>query len=339
MKTRILTFLASIIMLIGYHKINGQSDSLFSLSGSVDVYYRANLNSTNDPSNGGTLAPGTSFSNLPGFSLGMANLIASYDTEKVGFVADLVFGPRGSEAVFLSGPSENIVNQLYGYWNVSDKVTVTMGNFNTFLGYEVISPAANFNYSTSYMFSYGPFSHTGLKIDFDLGSGFSLMTGVFNPTDATEYNLTGDYVGGVQLGYEGETGGAWLNFLFDDDFFQVDLTTGWQATDKVYVGLNTTSASDNFLGFAGYLQLATSDDLSLGIRAEYFQDKGVGVIETDENVIDFTVSANYKVGNMILIPEIRLDAFSYDDAIVTDAISGETAKSLASFVLAAVFSF
>ncbi|HAE72380.1 MAG TPA: porin, partial [Flavobacteriaceae bacterium] len=42
----------------------------------------------------------------------------------------------------------NIVNQLYMYWNVSDKVTLTMGNFNTFLGYEVISPAANFNYST-----------------------------------------------------------------------------------------------------------------------------------------------------------------------------------------------
>ena len=235
--------------------------------------------------------------------------------------------------------SENIVNQLYGYWNLSDKTTVTIGNFNTFLGYEVISPTGNFNYSTSYMFSYGPFSHTGLKFDFDLGGGFSLMTGVFNPTDATEFNPIGRYVGGAQLGYTNDQGGAWLNFLFDDEFFQVDLTTGWQATETVYVGLNTTSASDNFLGFAGYLQVATSDDLSLGVRAEYFQDKGVGVIEVDENVIDFTVSANYTVGNMTLIPEIRLDAFSYDDAVVTDAISGETAKSLSSFLLAAVFSF
>ena len=47
-------------------------------------------------------------------------------------------------------------------------MTVTLGNFNTFLGYEVISPAANFNYSTSYMFSYGPFSHTGMKLDFSV---------------------------------------------------------------------------------------------------------------------------------------------------------------------------
>ncbi len=48
----------------------------------------------------GPTAPGTSFANRPGFALGMANLIASYEGEKVGFVADLVFGPRGEEAVF-----------------------------------------------------------------------------------------------------------------------------------------------------------------------------------------------------------------------------------------------
>ena len=78
----------------------------------------------------------------------MANVILSYEGEKHGFVADLVFGPRGTEAVFNSLGSANIVNQLYAYYNLSESVTVTLGNFNTFLGYEVISPAANFNYST-----------------------------------------------------------------------------------------------------------------------------------------------------------------------------------------------
>ncbi len=113
----------------------------------------------------------------------MVNLIAGYEGEKVGFVADLVFGPRGSDAVFLSpyynagAGTANIINQLYTYWKVSDAVTLTLGNFNTFLGYEVISPTANFNYSTSYMFSYGPFSHTGLKADFALSDEFSLNVG------------------------------------------------------------------------------------------------------------------------------------------------------------------
>ena len=97
--------------------------------------------------------------------MGMANIIMSYEGEKSGFVADLVFSPRGADAVFGSPQagdfyrSSNMVNQLYAYYNVSDSFTLTMGNFNTFLGYEVISPVANFNYTTSYMFSYGPFSH------------------------------------------------------------------------------------------------------------------------------------------------------------------------------------
>ena len=60
----------------------------FSLSGSIDAYYRVNFDAPNDEN---AIAPGSSFANLPGFALGMANVIASYEGEKVGFVADLVF--------------------------------------------------------------------------------------------------------------------------------------------------------------------------------------------------------------------------------------------------------
>ena len=162
MKNILYTTVLTLISIVAYGQIG--LDSSFTITGSVDVYYRANLNGTNNPDNAGTLAPGTSFANLPGFSLGMFNLVSAYEGEKVGFVADLGFGPRGADAVFASPAPLNLVNQLYGYWNITDKVTATFGNFNTFLGYEVISPAANFNYSTSYMFSYGPFSHSGLKL-------------------------------------------------------------------------------------------------------------------------------------------------------------------------------
>ncbi len=316
--------------------------SPFSLSGSVDTYYRANLNSTNDATNGGALAPGTSFANLPGFSLGMVNLIGAYEGEKVGMVADLVFGPRGADAVFGSAPALNIVNQLYVYYNVSDKVTLTLGNFNTFLGYEVISPTANFNYSTSYMFSYGPFSHTGLKADFDLGGGFSLAAAIMNPTDATDFNPNSTYYGGGQLGYSFDAGSAYLNTVFTDGFFQVDLTAGMDVSDAVYVGVNATSASDNFYGAAGYFQVATSDALKLGLRGEFFGDQGVGVLTTDESVFAATISANYSVGPLTIIPEFRIDSFSEDDAVITDfsdPLDVKYANSLSSFVLAAVFSF
>ncbi|MFT6810954.1 MAG: hypothetical protein ACJA01_004200 [Saprospiraceae bacterium] len=305
-----------------------------SLSGSVDAYFRQNLGGDFDA------APGTSFANLPGFALGMANLIGTVETGKVGFVADLVYGPRGEDATFASpflrpGGSSNIVNQMYAYWNLSDKTTVTIGNFNTFLGYEVISPTGNFNYSTSYMFSYGPFSHTGLKFDFDLGGGFSIMTGIFNPTDATEYNPTNKYVGGAQLGYDFGSGSAYLNTLFDGDFFQIDLTAGVDLSETLYLGVNATSASDNFSGAALYLQAATSDAFKIGLRGEYFKDSGVGVIGDGENVFDLTITGNYVIDGLTIMPEIRLDAFSSDIIPDGDDMKG----SLSSFVLAVAYAF
>lgn len=333
-------------MLAGLFFTNGafaQEESAgLTFSGSVDTYFRYNLNSTNDATDGGTLAPGTSFANLPGFSLGMINLVAAYDGEKSGFVADIVLGPRGADAVFASPQagafyaSSNIVNQLYAYWNVSDAVTLTVGNFNTFLGYEVISPVANYNYSTSYMFSYGPFSHTGLKADITAGD-VSLMVGVFNPTDLTEFNPDNTYYGGAQIGY----GGAYLNFLFGDGYFQTDLTAGWDLTETIYVGVNGTFNKDLFSGGALYLQNSFSDAFSIGLRGEYFNDVDDVVLgidpNADESVIDLTLSANYTVGNLTIIPEVRLDTFS-EDAILPES-GGAPQSSLTSFLIAAVFAF
>ena len=312
----------------------------FTLSGTADTYFRANLNASNDPeayASGSAAAPVTSFANLPGFSLGMFNLIGAVEGEKVGVVGDLVFGPRGEDAVFLSTGSANIVNQLYAYWNVSENVKFTLGNFNTFLGYEVISPASNFNYSTSYMFSYGPFSHTGLKVDITAGD-FSIMGAVLNPTDATDFNLTGDYVFGLQLGYDFGSGSAYANGIFQDGFYQLDLTAGYDITDALYLGVNATIADETFSGVALYVQAALSESFKLGVRAESFTDKTGSILGADieSSVFDFTLSANYTVDNLTIIPEIRIDALSDAQFDLGDEEIGD---SLSSFILAAVYSF
>jgi len=339
-KTFFTLLLVSIFMnFLQAQQIEEESKSnAIEFSGSLDAYFRSNLNSDFD------VAPATSFANLPGFSLGMANLVLAQDNKKFGFALDLVLGPRGEDATFLSpelrpGGSSNIINQLYAYWNVSEAITLTLGNFNTFLGYEVISPTGNFNYSTSYMFSYGPFSHTGLKADISLGSGLSLMLGVFNPTDATEYNPSNEYAGGVQLGYENGGLSVYLNTLISDGFTQFDITAGYDLTDDFYLGINATQASDSFMGLAGYLQYATSENLKLGIRVESFKDEGLGLFENEENkdgsVIDYTVTASYKIGNLSIVPELRVDSFSEDIIPKDDVMS----SSLSSFLLAAIYEF
>jgi hypothetical protein len=143
-----------------------EDEKTFAISGSVDTYFHTSFGVTN-PYAGGASGPSTSFADLKGFGLGMANIIASYSGEKVGFTADLVFGPRGKAAVFATNSGQAIINQMFAYYKLSDKVTLNLGQFNTFLGYEVISPAVNFHYSTSYLCSWGPFNHTGLRADFE----------------------------------------------------------------------------------------------------------------------------------------------------------------------------
>lgn len=319
------------------------TDKKFSISGSVDAYFRTNLTGPNTAFTDGDdtffLNPGTSFADRSGFSLGMANAIVSYEGKKVGFVADLVFGPRGEDAVFLSTGSSNIVNQLYVYYHVSDKVTLTLGNFNTFLGYEVISPVDNFNYSTSYMFSNGPFSHTGLKADIALSDDFSLMLAVMNSTDFTEVNLDGSYTAGAQLGYKDQ----FLNLVYgnqtgnSDPTFQVDYTGGTDLSDEFFLGINATyndTDGSGFYGAALYPQYSVSEKLALGLRGEYF---GFHQEDVDDNtVFAATLSANYKIDDLTIIPEIRLDSWSEEFYFDNNL---EPSKSLASFLVAAVYTF
>jgi len=327
---KIFTFILLATTILSYGQDSLKSN--LSLEGSVDVYYRRNLSTAKTD-----LAPATSFANLNGFSLGMFNLISSYDTKNTGFVADLVFGPRGEDAVFLSTGSSNIINQLYAYWDVSKSVTLTMGNFNTFLGYEVISPTGNFNYSTSYMFSYGPFSHSGLKADIALSENFTAMLAVLNATDATDFNPSNFSTLGAVLAYKN----TYLNFLLgkqdpsSEATFQIDLTGGYDLSDKFYLGINSTyndTDGNGFYGAALYPQYSFGK-LTAGLRGEYFAEvgSGVGAIGADANVINFTTTLDYSIENMNLKLEYRLDKASEQVF--------EQKDNLSSIVLAAVYSF
>jgi hypothetical protein len=341
MKNKIQFILAVTMTILMLGTAQAQEEPTFSVSGTVDTYYRSS-----------EYAPGTSFANLNGFALGMANIVLSYEGEKSGFVADLVYGPRGADAVFESTGSSSIVNQLYVYYNVSESFTLTLGNFNTFLGYEVISPAANFNYSTSYMFSYGPFSHTGIKADIAVSDDVSLMLGVLNTTDQTESQPIGkDYMFGAQLGLYGQ----YINLLTGQGATQLDFTGGIDLSDSFFLGVNATTYEDDdkkFSGVALYPQIALSDSFSLGARFEAFTDEGLGAVkdagltfkengvgDLDYKNVDntsITITGSYTSGNMTIKPEFRIDSASEEYYLDSD---GGATDSLASFVVAAIYSF
>lgn len=367
----------------------------FTLSGTVDTYFRSSFGTMNPYM--GNYGPSTSFADLKGFGLGMANLVASYSGEKAGFTADLVFGPRGQAAVFGTASGQAVINQMFAFYKLSDKVTINLGQFNTFLGYEVISPAVNFHYSTSYLFSWGPFNHTGARADFDLGGGLVAKLAIMNPTDIVEFNPVNTYTLGGQLGHTSDKGGIWLNVLYGDQdgkldtkddayvrdengsivldedgnplfitsagsLFQVDVTTGWNLTEKFYLGFNTSMQSiaagesfisegslqdasgdaSTFTGFAIYPKVTLSESFALGLRAEYLSvtNGHLGIFGTDADgkgsVTEFTLSGNYKVGGLTFIPEFRIDKTSEDSFIDAD---GKATDMMPSLTLAAVYKF
>jgi hypothetical protein len=325
----------SAIVFVGAMTLNAQDEApKLSISGTVDAYYQTYLSAPDDVSG----SFGTSFADEAGFALGMANLVLSYDGEKTGVVADLVYGPRGDSAA--GGYN---LNQLYAYWNVSESTTLTAGRFNTYLGYEVISPAGNFNYSTSYLFSNGPFSHVGLKADFALSEDFSLMLAFMNPTD-TNNNTTGDYGFGAQLGYAGQ----YLNLYYDNDSalgFEIDYTGGFDLSESFFLGINgayQVSDDAGFYGAALYPQLTTSESFSIGLRGELF---GLHVKDGEDlpSVFATTLTGSYTVENLTIKPEIRLDAWTngenLEDGLPYVDADGVASESLAAFTIAAIYSF
>jgi hypothetical protein len=324
-------------------------------SGSVDTYWKYDFSKhPNIP---------TSFaSDQNSISIGMIDLGIKKKVGKVSFVGELSFGPRGQEQsipdgsnslnpIFPSGASSYHIQNLYVSYDVTDKFNLTAGYMATFIGYEVISPTGNFNYSTSYLFTNGPFQNAGFKATYAFSDKVSLMVGIFNNywNTYTSYRTTTNGLAtgdvstfGAQLMIAPVKGWtAYLNVAsgpYSGTIF--DLTTAYQITDAFKLGLNgadftPSHGGGGYDGVALYPQLAVSKVVTFGLRGEYFETKAIG-ITPKANVTAITATANIKAGALTLIPEIRFD--NAKNQVFTDS-NGAPTKSASQFVIAAVYAF
>lgn len=320
------------------------------LSGSVDAYYRFNFANAKDS---GHLNNLTSFTNSQNsFELGMASIKADYTIGKVGGVLDLGFGRRAAEFSYNDGGVMAAVKQAYVTYAPSDKVKFTMGKWGTHVGYELLDAYLNRNYSMDYMFSYGPFFHTGLKADFTVNKNFAVMIGIANPTDFTTASFAKKhFLGQIHLNTTDGKLGGYLNYVGGKDFGdnsinQVDAVITGVITDKFSIGYNGTvksvkpssGSSSSWYGSALYLNFDPTSVFGLTARGEYFSDKD-GAAGIGTGIFDATLSANIKVGNLTIIPEFRVDAakdaifYTNSDKLVP------TAKSTGSFILGVTYHF
>jgi hypothetical protein len=336
----------------------------FEIHGAVDAYVKTNFipKVTNDVYN-------EAFPNRANsFNLGMINLMMSKQVGKVGFMADVAFGPRAENA---NGVLFNTIKQLYVTYSPKEWVTLTMGNFSTFFGYELIESQNNFNYSTSLAFQNGPFFHTGLKANFTKDK-FNFLVALMNDTDSKIDDDRNKYVG-AQVGYTGDNGGVYLNYVGGnepadglDKYYKnsVDITGSIKLGEakKGKLGLNaalhnyTAKVGDEKEGFKYYVtylygQVDINETFSVGGRFGYLGNgdgvapyvkgysfqQGEGEISgVAKSYLDFTLTSHVNIGPLRLIPEFRID---YADEKVFFNKDGAGSNIQPTMTLAAVYAF
>ncbi|MGG9961947.1 outer membrane beta-barrel protein [Ferruginibacter sp. SUN106] len=323
--------------------------STTTITGSVDGYYRYNFNnSKTSPYNSFTSFTKTSNS----FELGMASLRADHSFGKVSATIDIGFGNRAEEFAYNDASTRFAIKQAYLSYAPSAVIKFTLGTWATHVGYEMLDPYLNRNYSMSYMFSNGPFSHTGVKADISLGGKNALMLGISNPVDyRSAPAMPKSLIAQFSTASKNDKLKAYFNFVGGKQsatkkLLHGDIVAIYTVTGKFNIGLNgtlqsvqltdTTGASktSDWSGVALYLNFDPVNWVGLTIRGEYIADKDqyVGL----KNIFAPTLSANFKIDNLTIIPEFRLDnagnSVFYKNA-------GTFTKSTGSFILAATYHF
>jgi hypothetical protein len=365
----------------------------FTFSGYVDSYYMANFNSPISRTNVGASGTARAFDVRAGqFSLGLVQAKMTYSTSKLDIVSDLTFGPNADlgnygnvvgrvgatfDANGVAIPTTGTalaIKQAYVTWKATDKLALTMGQFGTHIGYEVIDAPVNYHYSLSNLFNNGPFYHVGLKAQYNFSDKVYLMAGIVNNVDNLDDNNRAKGLI-AQLFVSPVSGwNVYLNAISsneanadakgltpDASYSLFDLTTTYQITPKFMVGVNAASGSQKgdyqtlttnpkfaknsgtWGGWALYTNYSVSDVFSIGARYENFNNqdavRGLRIDNaTGVTVNSLTVTTTFTVadGHLLIKPEFRSDAFDKNFFVDGD---GKDQKSQSTLGLAVIAKF
>jgi Putative beta-barrel porin-2, OmpL-like. bbp2 len=320
------------------------------ISGSADVYYRYDFNKQ-------AFNNKTSFTNSQNaFSIGMASVKLEHTGSKVGAVLDLGFGTRATEFSYNETGILSAIKQAYVSYSPAKDLKFTAGTWATHVGYELVDPQLNRNYSMSYMFTNGPFTHTGLKAEYVKGKS-SFMVGVSNPTDfrvppsdkinkkflIAQYAIAPTDKTKLYVNYVG--GKAPDSVIVN----QYDVVGTAVLSSKFNVALNATLnrsqlwdplarknlKGQNWWGTAVYLNYDPTASFGLTWRSEYY-DRSKALSGLLTSIFANTLSANFKVEGFTIIPELRYE--SAKDAVYLSR-SAAAQKNTLSFIMAVVYKF
>lgn len=200
---------------------------------------------------------------------------------------------------------------------------IKLGEFYTIVGIETVTAPNNFFYSRSYTMQFAePFSHTGIlfnykffdRIDIQLGavtgSPYAGWDGSFQ-----HYLENWGFVGGISfssiqtgtsIAITGTHGRLSAKNEPDANLYSIvikqDIGKTWHYTlqhDYGWVDNSEANTSAEWYSVVGFLNVDLAEDLSLGVRLEWFRDDdGARVGFPARHPVQFGHAANYYAGTL-----------------------------------------
>jgi hypothetical protein len=100
----------------------------------------------------------------------------------------------------------------------------------------------------------------------------------------------------------------------------------------------TAGDASSWSGLALYSKFIVSDGFTLGLRGERIFDNYGLITGVEDNAITaFTVSGNFHIGNLTLIPEFRIDSGIKSDTFTS--LEAKSLKSTSGLLMAVVYTF
>jgi hypothetical protein len=192
------------------------------------------------------------------------------------------------------------VPQAYAeiYAPLGNGLNIKIGHFYTPIGYETVPAPDNFFYSHAYTMQYGePFTHTGIMGNYAFNSNWAVMGGVItgSETGGWDGNFTsqlGNWSGLMGATWTSDDAGTSLNVsgtygatseTNPADWSMYSVVLKHNITEKTHLvlqhdhgfadgnaALGTTNAE--WYGINSHLYYDIKDDLTVGIRGEWFRD-------------------------------------------------------------------
>lgn len=206
------------------------------------------------------------------------------------------------------------IRQAFVRYSVSDALSFDAGKFATHVGYEIMPgvDGKNANATPAYGYTFNPFTHTGLRVNYAVNDELSLMAlFVLGADNFRDTNKSLSFGGQINWHPNADFSlivnvldGPERAFNDEDRRRYYDVVANYKVHEAVNLGLHAFTSTEEGLapvsgtawvnGVSLYLQAQLSDQFWLNLRQEFYNDPFGIRLGVPARIRAFTVTPEYR---------------------------------------------